>query len=189
MTNSVKGLPCPEDQVNAVLAAFGRDKPAGRSALEALLGAYPTDPRLYFLKGSWLAAQGDYAAARLAMRQAVDLAPDYAIARFQLGLLELSSNKALAAQETWGPLHVLPRGHPLRSFVTGFEHLIRDEYAEAIAYLEEGIARNHDNAPLNADMQLVISKITELMSGRKTGIEAISPVDFLLQQAAFKIRH
>src|SRR5271167_2708654 len=117
MANTEAGRLCPADKLQALIVQG--DTGDGPRRLDDLISAYPEDPRLQFLKGSRLAGQGDYRAARTAMRRAVDIAPDYVVARFQLGLLELSSGEPIAAQETWGPLHGLPRDNFVRLFVEG----------------------------------------------------------------------
>jgi tetratricopeptide (TPR) repeat protein len=177
---------CPEERLEALLAAVRADERRGSTDLDALLRDYPEDARLHFLRGSLLAGRQDYSAARAAMRSAVDLAPDYGIARFQLGLLLLTSGEPHAAQEAWGPLHGLAADHPLKLFVVGLGHLIRDEFADAMRVLESGIARNRDNAPLNRDIQLIIDEVRALSSDARAGGTSGSSVDFLLQQAAMK---
>ncbi len=175
---------CPDDKMTALLGAAGKDASAGLRELDNLLRSYPGDPRLHFLKGSLLAASEDYAGARAAMRHAVDLAPDYHVARFQLGFLALTSGEAHAAQEAWGPLHGLPRDHYLRLFVEGLCHLIRDEFDDTVRLLQDGISRNNENPPMNNDMQLIIDQVR---SRPAQGPAApLSSVDFLLQQSAFK---
>jgi len=54
---------------------------------------------------------------------------------------------------------MLPDAHPLQRFVLAFAELAQDRFAEALAYFREGIAANHENQPLNVDMQKVIDKI------------------------------
>src|SRR5271156_6341339 len=107
MTESAVTNLCPSERISSLVTSIQKNEPRGMRDLDGLLSEYPRDPRLHFLKGSLLAGQQDYAAARAAMRHAVDLAPDYAIARFQLGFLLLTSGEAHAAQEAWGPLHSL----------------------------------------------------------------------------------
>jgi tetratricopeptide (TPR) repeat protein len=175
--------------LDALIASAKSDASRALRDLDGLLAAYAGDPRLLFLKGSWLAGMGDYPSARTAMRQAIDLAPDYAVARFQLGLLELTSGEPVRAQETWAPLHGLPRDHYLRLFVEGLGHLIRDEFQDAIQCLEKGILLNREILPMNRDMEMIIGETRELLKGRKSGQGAVSSVDFLLQQAALKSRH
>ncbi|MEI9997614.1 MAG: hypothetical protein WDM91_23670 [Rhizomicrobium sp.] len=173
---------CPDDRMAALLAAVGRSPEQGLRDTELLLGDFPRDPRLHFLRGSLLAGRQDYAAARLAMRQAVDIAPDFAVARFQLGFLLLTSGEPHAAQEAWGPLHGLPAESYIRKFVTGLCHLIRDEFADTIHCLEEGMAANTENPAMNRDMQMIVD---EVRSKLKDAAPA-SAVDFLLQQSALK---
>ena len=120
------------------------------------------------------------------MRHAVDLAPDYAIARFQLGFLLLTSGEPHAAQEAWGPLYALSTDNYLRLFVLGLCHLIRDEFADAIRVLQDGIALNRNNPAMNRDMKLIIDEVRAKINEQGGGETPVSSVDFLLQQAALK---
>jgi tetratricopeptide (TPR) repeat protein len=158
---------------------------AGSKMLDHLLDEFPLDARLHFLHGSLAAAGQDYASARIAMRRAVDLAPDFAIARFQLGFLLLTSGEPHAAQEAWGPLHLLPPDHHLRIFVLGLCRLIADEFDEAIGLLLDGIGRNSENPALNGDMQLIVEE-TRRKSVEQVEGEPLSHTHLLLQQSAFK---
>jgi Flp pilus assembly protein TadD len=164
-----------------------QDDAAGRASLSALMIRWPDDPRLLFLDGSLKAAAEDYAGARAAMRRAVDIAPDYAIARFQLGFLLLTCGEGHAAQEAWGPLHGLPEGHYLRLFVTGLCHLIRDEFDDCERLLQHGMVANDENLPLNHDMQLIIDEARRKQRAGDEGEGAASATQMLLQQAAFKV--
>jgi tetratricopeptide (TPR) repeat protein len=177
---------CPQDKLSSLMTAIGSDEPRAMRALDTLLSAYPRDARLHFLRGSLLAARQDYKAARAAMRHAVDLAPDYAVARFQLGFLLLTSGEPYPAQEAWGPLHALPVDHYLRLFVEGLTRLIRDEFSDTIRLLKEGVERNRENLPMNRDMQLIIDEVRGKMSAQANGEAPVSTVDMLLQQAALK---
>ena len=175
-----------QDALNMLVQTIGKDPRKGMRELDGMLVDFPRDARLHFLKGSLLAGNEDYQAARAAMRRAVDLAPDYAVARFQLGFLLLTSGEPHAAQEAWGPLHALPPDNFIRIFVDGLCHLIRDEFDEAVRRLQDGIARNREIAPMNRDMQLLIDEIRA--KGLKSG-GAMSSVDFLLQQSALRTKN
>src|SRR6266702_4317043 len=131
---------CPDGIMSALVAAIGADARRGMRDLDATLDEYPQDARLHFLKGSLLAGEQEFASARISMRRAVDLAPDYQVARFQLGFLLLTSGEPHAAQEAWGPLHSLPSENYLHLFVKGLCHLIRDEFRDAIKVLQDGMA-------------------------------------------------
>ncbi len=184
---------CGDDQIASLVEMLGADEVSGLRHLDEMLRAFADDPRLHFLKGSFLAGNGDYRSAIAAVRHAVDLAPDFDLARFQLGFLLLTSNEPYAAQEAWGPLHGLPREAYLRVFVESLCHLIRDEFDDARASLAKGIALNQDNAPLNRDMRLLLDQIAAGHSGAPTSAETatfaeepMSAAQLLLQQAAFK---
>jgi len=171
---------CPDDRMQALLeAAGGQDGAAALDAAERLSGEYPADPRLHFLRGSMLAAERRYPEAHAAMSRAIEVAPGYAIARFQLGLLELSSGDPAAALGTWAPLQALDEDNPLRLFSAGLEHMARDEFEAARAKLEQGIALNQENPALNRDMRMVIAEMPS--PGPE---EPTSSVDFLLRQSA-----
>jgi tetratricopeptide (TPR) repeat protein len=131
-------------------------------AVRALLVRYPDDPRLHFMLGSVLAGRGLAIEAHSAMSRAVELAPAFALARYQLGFFELTSGEPERALSTWGPLLVAPSNNYLRVFVEGMTHLIRDEFAEAIEKFQAGIALNHENPPMNADIQLLVAECRRL---------------------------
>jgi len=172
---------CPAEPLSVALEAIKRDAAAGLGDVERLLDRYPGDHRLHFLRGSLLAGLSRYDAARRCLETATRLAPDYAVARFQLGFLELTSGEPARATATWAPLHRLPKQDALRLFAAGLEHLINDRFAPAIETLEAGIARNADLPPLNADMRLIIEKICALQPAAGSE-EPLSAAHLLLQR-------
>ncbi len=186
MAERSNGTLCPDDRLSGLVLALGADRARGLRDLDSMIASFPADPRLHFLKGSMLASSQDYAAARTAMHHAVELAPDYAVARFQLGLLLLTSAEPYAAQEVWGPLHALPDDNPLRIFVAGLTHLIADRFDDAVLDLERGIVLNRKNAAMNNDMQLIVDEVRRRRGAQKEDGAAFSSVDILLQQAALK---
>lgn len=186
MTQPAKSALCPDDRLEAVTTIAPEEGRRKLNDLDLLLRDYPKDARLHFLKGSWLASDQHYTEAIDCISRALLVAPDYNVARFQLGLLHLTSGDARAALEDWGPLSLLPAGHFLRYFADGLSHLIRDEFEEAVISLEKGIACNQEVSAMNRDMQLVVDEIrakTKQSDGRDA---PISSVGQLLQQAALK---
>lgn len=161
------------EELMAVLAAGGGDDDV--AAVERVLTRWPDDPRLLFMKGSLLASSGRAVEAHGTLKQAVTLDPEFAIARFQLGLFELTSGDAGAALSTLGPLFRLSQDHPLRRFVEGLTHMIRDEFDEAITQLERGVALNQENQPLNHDMMLLADQCRRLIGGKPPSDGASSP--------------
>lgn len=152
------------------------------AAVSALLRRYPDDPRLHFMLGSILAGRGRAIEAHQSMSRAVELAPGFLVARYQLGFFELTSGEPERALSTWGPLLAAPRDNYLRVFVEGMAHLIRDEFAEAIDRFKAGIALNRENPPMNNDIQLLIAECRKLLerSGAGSADEDVSATALLL---------
>lgn len=176
---------CLDEELEELVAAMTSDDGSDLVRVDRLINRYPDDPRLQFLRGSILAGIGRPIEALPALQRAVDLAPDFAIARFQLGFFQLTSGEAANTLGTWGPLALLPDDHYLRKFVTGLTYLIRDEFRDAERLLKEGIVANTENSPLNRDMQLIVEQIGQLLkseSATPTGEASASATSFLLDQ-------
>ncbi|WP_390342934.1 hypothetical protein ACFJIS_21280 [Variovorax boronicumulans] len=117
-----------------------------------------------FLLGAEYAALGKVDYAETAFANAVRLAPDFPIARYQLGLLQFSSGRAAVGLLTWQPLLKLPESDPLPHFVNGFSALAQDQFVEALAFYEQGIQRNTSNPALSADIERVMAGIRIAMA-------------------------
>lgn len=170
---------CDDETLQALVQSLQGGAP-GVEAIEALLARFPEDPRLHFMRGSALASAKRPIEAHQALSHAVTLAPDFAIARFQLGFFQLTSGEPENALETWGRLDRLPDGHYLRHFVDGLRRLIRDDFPGAIAALREGIRVNQENTPLSGDMQLIIDQCLPLI-GEAAG-DDVSETSVILGQ-------
>ena len=105
-----------------------------------------------------MAGEGDLLNAHRFLSRAVELAPDFHIARFQLGFFQLTSGESNSALKTWAPLDALPDDHYLKLFSAGLRNLTRDEFAECVELLYFGIKNNIENLPLNNDMKLIIER-------------------------------
>lgn len=175
---------CSDEEMSQLLTAMQSDAPDELALAERLIDAYPEDPRLHFLRGSLLAGSGRPIEAHASLTRAVEIAPEFILARFQLGFFELTSGEAARALATWEPLGSLDPDYYLAQFVKGLKHLIRDEFTAAISALEAGIAANQENAPLNRDMQLIIDECSGLAGGKpaESGPEEASATSFLLDQ-------
>ena len=132
-----------------------------------------------FMLGSEYAQIGLVQEAKAQMARAVALGPDFPLARFQLGMLHVTSGEPEIATQVWAPLAGLGELHPhayLMAFHRGMRHLVDDEFDAAVRALGEGLALNRVNEALNADMRRVIDAI-EHLPGRQaasTSVEAPS---------------
>lgn len=178
---------CSDEEMGQLVAAAEAGTGDEVAFAERLLDSYPEDARLHFLRGSLLAGSGRPIEAHSSLSRAVALAPDFAVARFQLGFFELTSGEAARALATWEPLRTLPTDHYLARFVDGLTHLIHDRFADASRELKAGIAVNDENLPLNRDMNLIVEQCAGLKDAAAAGTEQesaeeASATSFLLGQ-------
>ncbi|MFS2205188.1 hypothetical protein [Variovorax sp. Varisp36] len=152
------------DALMAVAMAASRADEANR-AIEGFQRASAVQPNAalpQFMLGAEFAALGDMSQAETAFANATRLAPDFPMARYQLGLLQFSSGRAAVALLTWQPLLELPQTDPLPHFIQGFAALAQDQFDEALAHYEHGLTLNTTNAALSGDIQKVIDGIRSL---------------------------
>jgi tetratricopeptide (TPR) repeat protein len=153
---------CSDEDMAKLVKALQGDDTNDLAQVDRLLQRFPDDARLHFMRGSILAGRQQPLEAHSALTRAVQLAPDFHIARYQLGFFELTSGEVDRALSTWGPLQRLPADFYLRKFVDGLIHLVRDEFDEALARMHEGIALNRENEPLNNDIRLLMRECENL---------------------------
>ncbi|MBA2964197.1 MULTISPECIES: hypothetical protein [Ramlibacter] len=122
----------------------------------------PAEGMPHFLMASEHAAEGRTEAAERAFANAVLLAPGFHLARYQLGLLQFSSERAGAALVTWQPLLDLPAGQPLGHFVRGFAALARDGFGAALDEFRLGLACSEGQPALAADIERVVAAVQKL---------------------------
>lgn len=185
---------CPDDALLALTARLGTDEVQAMLDLDGLARRYPADARLPFLKGSVLAGARRYEEATAALEHAVDLAPDYAVARFQLGFLRYTSGAPADADRIWAPLLARSEDDVFRLFAAGLGRLAVDDVAGALRLLRQGIANNDQQLPqLNGDMQLIIDELLRQTGEPDAEAEADTEVSetqlLLMQHAAKPTRH
>lgn len=161
MTDTPPSL-CPDVRLNALITLAHHSDEGGIKMADELLLEWPLDPRLHFLKGSILAGVQQYDEARRSIAHAVEITPDYKLARFQLGFLDLTCGRPLDAIGVWAPLEHLPEDEPLRLFAEGLASMTGDHFSDARRLLATGIKLNTENIPLNGDMQLILDEIANL---------------------------
>jgi Tfp pilus assembly protein PilF len=133
-----------------------------QAALGHLERAVARDPRhgpAHHLRAGLYAGQKRFDLAIPEMQLAVELDADPAPARFELGMMLLSTGRIEEARRAWQPLEALGEEHALFLFQRGMLAMVADRFDETLADLERGIARNHANPSLNREMQKVIERV------------------------------
>ncbi len=136
-------------------------------ALQLLLQARSKDPEsalACFLLAGHLAQERRYAEAEEQYANAILLAPEMHIARYELGTLQFTSNRSAAAMLTWQSLLTLPEDYYLKQFVLGYAALAIDHFAEALTCFESGIAANSENEALNGNIRLLTERIRTVLN-------------------------
>lgn len=141
--------------------------------------AEPFDPGPWLLSAANLAQAGQMDRAESAYLDLVQRAPDFAIARFQLGLIQFTSARPSVAMRTWAPLDLLPETHYLRLFKQGFACLAEDQFEATARFMREGMAQNQENPPLNRDMQMLLDRLQQagLLAGADGDAGSVGPAN------------
>lgn len=127
--------------------------------LKLALSKAPGHAKAHWAIATEYAALGMMDRAAEHFARAVTLDPGQPVARFQYGLLHLSSGDAVQARALWAPLDELPADSPLRLFKDGLLHMAQDEFDQALALLEAGLAHPDVLGPLRRDMEMAVSRI------------------------------
>ena len=153
-----------EQAMHAALQASRADDTA--ATLEHLQRAAALDPASsapYFVLAAHHAQSRDNDLAEAAYLECLQRAPGLAIARFQLGLLQLTMGRPAVAQVSWGPLLQGTDADALTHFVHGLVAMLAGDANAARERLLKGISLNQDNEPLNVDMRGVLDRLDRAM--------------------------
>jgi tetratricopeptide (TPR) repeat protein len=158
-----------ENAVQAALAATqqGRLDDAERE-LHRAAEIEPASPIPYYLLAANLAEVKRNDEAEASFIACLSRAPDFAMARFQLGLLQLTNGRAASARATWERLLQLGEDSYLKHFVQGFEAILSGDRAAAEHAIHAGLALNNDNPTLSKDMHGVLQRMAALGADEST---------------------
>lgn len=145
-----------------------------QSALTSLkdgVAHYSEDPRLHFLLAAEYAQLDMFEQADRHFRSVLALAPEMHVARFQLGLLQLTNGLVEEARNVWQGLGKLPEDNALRLFKEGMEALAMGQLDEAKQQIQAGIAANQFSPELNRDMEGVLQRMAAAEQPLEAGQE------------------
>lgn len=140
----------------ALNASLTGDNATALACLEEAVFRPDSTAVAHFLLGAEYAQTKQYDRALFEFETAVAKDPNLIIARFQLGLLLLTSGDAQRSLEVLHPLLQLGSQSEFAFFAAGLIHLMRDEFSECVSALRQGMALNVSNHALNLDMQRIV---------------------------------
>ncbi|HEF5875103.1 TPA: hypothetical protein SAY52_005795 [Burkholderia cenocepacia] len=158
--NEYRAALCDDDTMSEIVRIVDGPDSEALEVLSASLTHWPDDHRLWFLRGSIYAGNQRRAEARVDFARAIVLAPDFAIAHFMLGLVDLLDGHVQDATAHWEPLDDAHSGRDaLQLFKTGLLALCDDRFDVALDWLKQGIAVNERYPGINAYMESIVEQI------------------------------
>jgi predicted Zn-dependent protease len=149
-----------DELLRIALDAVNQDSHADAvSMLKTLLERDPKHVFATYLLAAEHAQLGMMDRAEEGFRRTVQLAPDFPIARFQLGQMHLVKGDASAAKETLAPLAGGPSDKALTHYAMGLIAAANEDAAGAIAHLQAGLAFPQEIPALTGDMSRVIANL------------------------------
>jgi len=135
------------------------------SLLKRMAAAFPGNANAHYLLGAEHAQIGLYDRAFEELTEALRLQPQLEAARFQLGLLHLTSGHLSEAETVWSPLDQLAVDDPLRVFKSALVHLIHDELQQCARELRAGIGLDGGSLALKNDMERLLADVERRFAG------------------------
>ena len=143
----------------AVRASTANESITALACLKHCVAKAPEHARAHWLLGAEYASLAMPDRAQSSFEEAVRLDPQLHLARFQLGLLHLTSGRVDTALQVWEPLGTLPAQDPVRLFKEGLICMVRDEFDQALELVRQAIAVPGVEAALKRDMEMVVTQI------------------------------
>lgn len=88
---------------------------------------------------------------------------------------EFCCGRAAVALVIWEPLFSLEDPQPLGHLVRGFAALVQDEFVQARAFFEAGLARTSENAALSHDIEKILRGIEDAKQKQSSGASQPEP--------------
>ena len=146
-----------------IAASNAQEPDAALAIFVRCIQVYPYAAEPHLLMAAQHAAHRRFEQAENAFASALLLAPDLHTARYQLGLLQMTCQRAPMALLTWQPLLQLPEDNPIVHFVRGYIALANDDFTAAMKHLESGLTRENENPALAEDIKKVLLKVREII--------------------------
>jgi Flp pilus assembly protein TadD len=108
-------------------------------------------------------------------KKTVEMAPDFPMARFQLGQLYIVKNDMAAAKALLASLTHLPAGQALSCYAKGLVAAANEDANEAISQLQAGLACEQEIPALAQDMQRVLNNLYALTVGAESNANGQMP--------------
>ena len=165
-----------DELLRIALDAINQDRHADAvSLLKTLLERDPNHVFGTYLLAAEHAQLGMMDRAEEGFRKTVQMAPDFPIARFQLGQMLLVKGNPVGAKATLAPLADLPVNQALSSYAKGLMAVADENADEAIVQLRSGLSCPQEIPALAADMRRVVDNLLALGGSNSQPMAVASP--------------
>lgn len=130
---------CDQTVIDRIAGLMQTSDSQALDALDEAIAQWPSDARLHLLRGAIFAHLARYDDARLALSRAVALAPDFPMARFMLGQLEIQAGRPADAMVMLQPLAQHGSDESMRLFAAGLIDLLEQRLPAAAEHLKAGL--------------------------------------------------
>ena len=152
-----------DEMLRIAIEAIQADRTAEAvDLLKSLLEREPDHVFATYLLAAEHAQLGMLDEAERGFGRAVELAPDFDIARFQWGQLDWARGEPDAARSAQQPLAAKADGHALCHYARGLIATAQDDAQAAAAELQLGLSCPQEIAALEADMRRLIGSLQGL---------------------------
>lgn len=153
-----------EELLRLALDASGRGNAADAvSMLKTLVERDPANMFAHYLLAAEHAQLGLMDRAEAGFLRAVDLAPDFPMARFQLGQLLFLKGENAGGEQVLVPLAQRQDDDALPAYARAMIAAANEDVAEAVAQLQAGLARKQEIPALADDMQRLLERLRALL--------------------------
>lgn len=160
----------------AINASQNGDHHAALNYLNAALELEPKNAAVHYFRAAEHAELGLLERAHAEMIEALELAPEMDVARFQLGLLSLQLSKLDDARNAFNSLLGTSQDMSLREFSGAYLELLDERTSNAITRLTQGLT-DCSNPALKADMERVLASLSDTTALKNP--ETAEPAVFL----------
>lgn len=157
---------CDQTVIDRISALMQTSDSQALAALDEAIAQWPSDTRLHLLRGAILGHQANHDEARQALSRAVALDPDFPMARFMLGQLEIQAGRPTDALVVLQPLAQHSQDDALRLFAAGLVDLLENRLSAAGQHLKAGLDASPAYPALEPYIHDVLNGIGEAVGQR-----------------------
>ncbi|WP_333677822.1 tetratricopeptide repeat protein [Dyella sp.] len=168
---------CDQTVIDRISALMQTSDSQALAAIDEAIAQWPSDTRLHLLRGAIFGHLARFDEARHALSRAVALDPDFAMARFMLGQLEIQSGHPTDALVVLQPLAEHGQDDAIRLFAAGLIDLLQNRLSTAAKFLRAGLNASPAYPALEPYIHSVLNGIGDAAGKRDSNVSPDLEID------------